>query len=105
MVKQYASYTSDEGNLHFADADVGDEVYYSVALDNVIINTDATIDSVVWDLPTELVSTDFYLLDKDHYNKIQTDIPGIYEISITVISSYSGKEIIEVSNVYLRVLG
>lgn len=102
--KQYASYTSDEGNLHFADGDVGDDVYYSVALDNVIINTDATIDSVDWDLPAGVSSTDFYLLGKTHYNKLKTDIAGLYKIPITVTSSYSGKTSVELSNVYLRVL-
>ena len=102
-MRQYSQYISTDGKQHFADVDVGDDAYYSVDLNNVIINPDATIESVEWDIPAGITSSDFYLLGKEYYNKLKTDVAGTFKIPITVSSSFGGKEITELSNVYLTV--
>lgn len=93
-----------EGNLYFADANVGDRVYYSVDITNAMIDSAGTIDSVTWTLASGITSEDEYTTSTIAYCKINSPSIGTYKITITVDSSYNGKSATDVQVFWLKVI-
>jgi len=101
-MRMYKPYTSKDGQ-HFADADVGDNVYYSVDVTNVLLHPSAVVDNVSWVLPTGLESEDTYIEDNIAYCKIKCKQSGTFSIKIGVTSRYNTKSATDVSVVFLTV--
>ena len=99
---RYKAPYSKYGIQHFADADVGDDVYYSVDITNALIDPLATIDSVTW-AGDGLTLTDDYRVDNIAYCKILSPTAGTFTITITVNSTYNGKSETDVTKIKLAV--
>ena len=85
------SYVDIHGRNHWADADAGDNLYYSIDFDAWITQEGDTLSSVSWSLPPGVSSSDSYELGNKAFIKIKTPISGEYKIICMIETVDSGR--------------
>lgn len=89
-VKKYA-YTSLDGD-HWPDADKGDDLVYAYDLSCWLDNEEATLVSVTWSVPENVIITDDYVEGKFAYVKLHTPVVGAgYKILAAITTTQAGK--------------
>jgi len=90
MIKKY-SYKDIDGN-HWPDANVGDDMFYSINYAQWGISEGDTFTSVNWVLPTGVTSSDASQEYGQVIIKIATPTTGTYKIICELTTEEDGKE-------------
>ena len=93
MAKITESYIAADGT-HWADASVGDDLYYYISFTAWLANENDSLAPsvpVAWTLPSGVTSSDDYLTGSVAYIKLATPTAGTYEVTCTLSSIEGAK--------------
>jgi hypothetical protein len=95
----------DSAGLHFPDADAGDSTYYALDLACLVDLEQETINSVTWEVPTELTLVESNIVNgKEAHVKITSSIPGVFRIKAIIESIDVGRTSTNTHYIILKVI-
>ncbi len=100
-IKKYI-YTDIEG-VHWPDTHLGANEYYSIDFSSWLTNEGDELDSVSWEIPSDISSSDDFLSGDIAHVKISADTRGIHKIVCTMTSSDVSRSQTNIVPMYLKV--
>ena len=98
------SYYDDNGDLHWADAVVGEEKDYAVDWSERMTNEGDTLQSITWTIPDGLTEVDTDLTDDLATIWLTADTVGTHEIKCQANTVDSGANQIYIRKILLKVI-